>query len=222
MGINEISKRQGGASPRREDDYEEATMVDIKISGRRVTVTDSLREYVQQKIGNALQVFDIQPMSCDVVLRVDKNRSNPDRRTAEVTVFVRDSVVRVSCSSTDMYASIDEAADKITRQLRKYKTRIVDKRQRTKRLEVAVERVDDLSTLIEPAYEVPEDEDALVRTKYIELKPMTEEEALVQTDLLGHDFYVFQNSADGLVNVIYHRKNGGYGIIKPKSEGADE
>jgi putative sigma-54 modulation protein len=202
--------------------YEEAMMVDIKISGRQVTITDSLREHVESKIGDALKVFDIKPMSCDVVLRVDKNRSNPERRTCEVTVFVRDSVVRVAASSADLDAAIDDAADKLTRQMRKYKTRVVDKRQRVKRPEPVVERVADLADLIEPEHVAPEDEDALVREKYIELRPMTEEEALVQTDLLGHDFYVFQNSATGLVNVIYHRKNGGYGIIKPKSEGADE
>ena len=62
----------------------------------------------------------------------------------------------------------------------------------------------------------------LVREKYVELKPMTEEQALVQTDLLGHDFYVFENAATGLVNVIYHRHNGGYGIIKPRLEPEDD
>ena len=144
-------------------------MVDIKISGRKVTVSDALRDHVQEKVGNALKVFDISPMSCDVVLRVDKNPSNPERRACEVTVFVRDNVVRVVASSDDMYSAIDEAAEKV-----------------------------------------------------IDLKPMTEEEALVQTDLLGHDFYVFTNATTGLINVIYHRKNGGYGIIKPKIEENEE
>ena len=97
-------------------------MVDIKISGRKVTVSDALRDHVEEKVGNALKVFDIKPMSCDVVLRVDKNPSNPDRKACEVTVFVRDNVVRVVASSNDMYAAIDEAAEKATRQLRKYKT----------------------------------------------------------------------------------------------------
>ena len=195
-------------------------MVDIKISGRKVSVTDALRDAVNEKIGNALKVFDIQPMSCDVVLRVDKNRSNPDRRACEVTVFVRDTVVRVVEEDADMYAAIDKAADKVSRQLRRYKTRVVDKRQRAGR---DVPRplptsVDDLADLI-----VPEDEDdQLIREKYIQLRPMTEEEALVQTDLLGHDFFVFENATTGLVHVIYHRKNGGYGIIKPKFEEDDE
>ena len=188
-------------------------MADIKISGRKVSVSDSMREHVNSKVGEALKVFDIKPMSCDVVLRVDKNPSNPDRKMCEVTVFVRDYVVRVEASSSDMYAAIDEAAEKVTRQLRKYKTRVIDRKQRAA---VAVpEHVDDLAELIEPT---DDDDDVLVREKYVELTPMSEEEALVQTDLLGHDFYVFTNATTGLVNVIYHRKNGGYGIIKPKVE----
>ena len=192
-------------------------MADIKISGRKVSVSDSMREHVISKVGEALKVFDIKPMSCDVVLRVDKNPSNPDRKMCEVTVFVRDYVVRVEASSSDMYAAIDEAAEKVTRQLRKYKTRVIDRKQRAA---VAVpEHVDDLAELIEPT---DDDDDVLVREKYVELKPMTEEQALVQTDLLGHDFYVFENAATGLVNVIYHRHNGGYGIIKPRLEPEDD
>lgn len=186
----------------------------IKISGRKVTVSDALRTHVEEKIGGALKVFDISPLHCDVVLRVDKNRSNPERKTAEVTVFVRENVVRVECSSEDMYAAIDEAAEKVTRQMRKYKTRVVDRRQRHVAPTPEPLSQEELAELIEPQ----ENDDTLVREKVIELVPMTEEEALVQTDLIGHDFYVFTNATTGLVNVIYHRKNGGYGIIKPKIE----
>ena len=82
-------------------------MVDIKISGRKVTVSDALRSHVEEKIGDALKVFDIQPMTCDVVLRVDKNPSNLERKSVEVTVFVRNSVVRVVSSGEDMYGAID-------------------------------------------------------------------------------------------------------------------
>lgn len=197
-------------------------MVDIKISGRKISVNDAMRDRVTEKIGGALRVFEVQPMSCDVVLRVDKNLSNPERKTCEVTVFVRDSVVRVTASANDMNAAIDEAADKVSRQLRKYKTKVVDKHKRSSRglahseLEAVTEET--LNQLIEPA----EEDDQLVREKIVELTPMTEEEALVQTDLLGHDFYVFENATTGLVNVIYHRHNGGYGIIKPRIESEDD
>lgn len=191
-------------------------MVDIRISGRKVTITDALRSHVEDKLGSALKVFDISPMTCDCVLRVDKNPSNLERKSCEVTVFVRDNVVRVVASGDDMYAAIDAAADKASRQLRKYKTRVVDRRQKGVRIAVPA-NIEDLADLIVGSGE-DEDDEVLVREKVIDLPPMTEEEALVQTDLLGHDFYVFTNATTGLINVIYHRKNGGYGIIKPKIE----
>ena len=197
-------------------------MVDIKISGRKVSVSDSMRDRVEEKIGEALRVFDVRPMSCDVVLRVDKNPSNPDRKTCETTVHVRDSVVRVTASASDMMVAIDDAADKVTRQLRKYKTKVIDKHHRSARNaaypELEAVSAKNLADLIEPT----EEDDQLVREKIIDLTPMTEEEALVQTDLLGHDFYVFENATTGLVNVIYHRHNGGYGIIKPRIESEDD
>lgn len=195
--------------------------MDIKVSGRKVTVTDALHDYVDEKIGDALKVFNIQPMTCDVVLRVEKNRSNPEAAVCEVTVRVRDNVVRVESADPDMYAAIDIAADKVTRQLRKFKTRVVDRRQRAQGLPVEPIHTD-LADLIEPEAVDEDADDELVREKVIDLPPMTEEEALVQTDLIGHDFYVFTNATTGLVNVIYHRKNGGYGIIKPKIEEPDE
>lgn len=193
-------------------------MVEIKISGRKVSVTDSMREHVNEKIGEALKVFDIKPMSCDVVLRVDRKRTDPDRKKCEVTVYVRDNVVRVEASDNDMYGAIDTAAIKVSRQLRKYKTRIIDHKHHSARedVRISLEPVADLAELID------DEDDALVREKFVDLRPMSEEEALVQTDLLGHDFYVFENAATGLINVIYHRHNGGYGIIKPKFEFEDE
>ena len=194
--------------------------MDIKVSGRKTTVTDALRAHVDEKIGEALKVFDIEPMTVDVVLRYEKNPSNPNPAIVEVTVRARGSVIRVAEHGADMYAAIDLSADKVTRQLRKFKTKVVDNRQGgASAADVApVERVEDLADLL-----LPEEEDALlVREKVIDVTPMTEEQALVQTDLLGHDFYVFENATTGLIHVVYHRKNGGYGIIKPRIETLDE
>ena len=191
-------------------------MADIKISGRKVSVSDSMREHVNSKVGEALKVFDIKPMSCDVVLRVDKNPSNPDRKMCEVTVFVRDYVVRVEASSSDMYAAIDEAAEKVTRQLRKYKTRVVDRKVRATE-KVATGAPDasgdvDFDALMD---ELSAD-DAILRVKEIDFEPLTEEEALVKIDLLDHDFFVYTDRDSGQVNIIYRRKNGGYGKLMPK------
>ncbi len=194
--------------------------MDIKVSGRKTTVTDALRAHVDEKIGEALKVFDIEPMTVDVVLRYEKNPSNPNPAIVEVTVRARGSVIRVAEHGADMYAAIDLSADKVTRQLRKFKTKVVDNRQGgASAADVApVERVEDLADLLLPE----EEDDLLVREKVIDVTPMTEEQALVRTDLLGHDFYVFENATTGLINVVYHRKNGGYGIIKPRIETLDE
>ncbi len=102
--------------------------MDIKVSGRKTTVTDALRAHVDDKIGE-LKVFDIEPMTADVVLRYEKNPSNPNPAIVEVTVRARGSVIRVAEHGADMYAAIDLAADKAMRQLRKFKTRVVDGRQ---------------------------------------------------------------------------------------------
>ena len=198
-------------------------MQNITISGRRVTITDSLRDYVNEKIGGALKVFDIKPMTCDVVLRVDKNRSNPDSQTVEVTVFVRDWVVRVESSHPDMYAAVDEAADKVARQLRKYKTKVIDNYPHvTRRVRDEKPRkmsLEEMDAMLEPLPETEEEDNLeLVRVKYIDLEPMSEEQALVRTDLLGHDFFVYIDEVTGLTNVAYKRQNGGYGILKPTIE----
>lgn len=194
--------------------------MDITVSGRKTTVTDALRERVNEKVGAALKVFDIEPMTADVVLRYEKNPSIPEPAIVEVTVRARGSVIRVAEHGADMYAAIDLAADKVTRQLRKFKTKVIDNRQQgASAADVAPAMpVDDLGDLLIPE---EEEDDLLVREKIIDITPMTEEEALVQTDLLGHDFYVFENATTGLINVVYHRKNGGYGIIKPRIEGLD-
>ena len=189
--------------------------MDIKVTGRKMQVSDSLRAYATEKIGNACKVFDINPMTCDIVLRVEKNPSNPKSDVAEVTIRTKGHVVRVSEADTDMHAAIDAAADKVQRQLRKYKTRIVDRRARA-------EKTIDIVAEAEPLPPVVfDDDEAIVRTKEIEYLTLTEEEALIQTDLLGHDFFVYNDADTGLTNVIYRREAGGYGIIKPKLETQD-
>ena len=190
--------------------------MNITVTGRNIAVTDALRDYVEEKLTAATNVFDI-PMNTEVVLRVEKNPSNPVPQVVEVTIFVKGAVVRVSEAATDMYAAIDMAADRVSRQLRKFKTRVVDRRQRAVRADAPVESgsLDDLADVVSDEQQPDEDEDLLVREKLIEFTRLTEDQALLQVDLLGHDFFVFTNADTGDVNVIYRRKNGGYGIIKP-------
>jgi putative sigma-54 modulation protein len=184
----------------------------ITVTGRKTSVTPALKDYVDEKVGRALEVFDRAAMDAEVVLRAEKNPANPKNAICEVTVRAKGAVIRVAEAETDMYAAIDVAADKVTRQLRKYKTKVVDRRGgRGSIRELEPEQLD-----IElPAVDVEDDDDFMVRTKEVEMEPMTEEHALVQTDLLGHDFYVYFDQDAHQIQVVYHRKNGGYGIIKP-------
>ncbi len=193
--------------------------MNITVTGRNIAISDALRTYVEEKMQAATNVFDI-PMTAEVVLRVEKNPRNPVPQVVEITVFVKGAVVRVSEAASDMHAAIDMACDRVSRQLRKFKTRVIDRRQRIATPSEPAADVD-LSELIEPAAEQTEeeleeeDEDEILREKLIEFTPLTVDQALLQTDLLGHDFFVFTNVETGDVNVVYRRKNGGYGILKP-------
>ncbi|MGN0073308.1 MAG: ribosome hibernation-promoting factor, HPF/YfiA family [Coriobacteriales bacterium] len=187
----------------------------ITVTGRKTTVTPSLKAYVDEKIGRSLEVFEAAAMDAEVVLRVGHNPANPVSHTCEVTLYAKGAVIRVSESADNMYAAIDAASDKVARQLRKYKTRVVDRRGGRGTIKrMAVEEIDAIE--LPPVEEVGEDDDLLVRDKEIEMEPMTMERALVQIDLLGHDFYVYFDQDEHQVQVVYRRANGGYGVIKPK------
>jgi putative sigma-54 modulation protein len=191
--------------------------MNITVTGRKMTVSDPLKAYVAEKIGNSVKVFNISPMSAEVVLRKERNPANPKPAIAEVTIRTKGHIIRTEESEEDMYAAIDVAAAKVERQLRKYKTKVVDRRLHGKKL-VEVLSLEDEATPPSEREEYLPDIDRVVRVKELELDALTEEEALIQLDLLGHDFYVYTNSTDGLVNVMYRRRDGSYGVIKPRIE----
>ena len=190
--------------------------MNITVTGRGIEVTAAMRSYVEEKLQAATNVLDM-PMEAETVLRVEHNPSNPVPQVVEVTVRVKGAVVRVSEAAVDMYAAIDLAADRVSRQLRKYKTRVIDRKTRNGEKTVDASPIPvsegelDLDGLMS---ELSDDE--VVRVKEIEFAPLTEEEALVQIDLLGHDFFAYTDRDTNLVNVIYRRDNGGYGLLKQK------
>lgn len=189
----------------------------ITVAGRKMNVSSSLREYAEEKIGNAMKVMDIDPLDAEVVLLAEKNRSNPRPATCEVTLRTKGHVIRVEEHEEDMFAAIDVAAAKVVRQLRKYKTRVIDRKLRAD---------DENIRVAKPITEGEFDPDALmaelsaddevVRVKEIEFAPLTQQEALIEIDLLGHDFYAYTDRDTGLVNVLYRRNGGGYGLLKQK------
>lgn len=193
----------------------------ITVTGRRMSVSDSLRDYAQEKISNAMKVMDVDPMEAEVILFREKNPANPCPAVCEVTLFARGHVIRVEESEEDMHAAIDVAAAKVLRQLRKFKTKVVDRRiQDGEAMAFKKERTAqelDLDSLMD---ELSGEDEEIVRVKEIEYTPMTVDEALVSIDLLGHDFYVFTERDSNQVNVLYRRNDGGYGLIQPKEEEA--
>ena len=187
----------------------------ITVAGRRMPVTDALREYAEEKIGSSMKVMDISPLDAEIVLFVEKNPANPRPAVCEVTLRTKGHIIRVDESEEDMYAAIDVAAAKVVRQLRKFKTKVLDRKLRAAGEAPVVAPVAqelDVESLME---ELSAD-DEVVRVKEISFEPLTEEEALVKIDLLGHDFFAYTDRDTNLVNVLYRRDDGGYGLLKQK------
>ena len=170
------------------------------IIGRNIDITEGLKSAVQEKLGKLERYFTPET-EIHVTLSVEK-----DRQKIEVTIPVKGNIIRSEQVSSDMYVSIDLVEEVIERQLRKYKTKIVNQQQAGGNFQK--EFVED---------EFLEDEEVnIIRTKKFGIKPMYPEDACVQMELLGHNFYVFRNSETDEVNVVYKRKGNTYGLIEPE------
>lgn len=181
----------------------------IIIKGKNMEVTDWLREYVEKKIGR-LDRYLPSISEAWVELAVQKTKSADDRQVAQITLRSDGTILRAEEKSDDMFASIDAVADKLHRQVARFK----DKRARRGRA-LHGEPV----PLPEEEMDIgEEDEDgaAVVRVKRFLVRPMGEEEAIEQMELLGHDFFLFYNADTDSMNVIYRRKDGNYGLLQPE------
>lgn len=192
----------------------------VTVTGRNIDLTPSLKDYLVEKLRRAQKHFD-HPLDATALLSVAKNPSIPNNQTAEVTLKVNGTVIRGEESTENMYASIDLVADKIERQLRKYKTRYWQRAAKNHKelisepVDVGAEEDDDLS--VGKALKSDEIIPKIVRSKRFPLKPMGPEEAASHMDLLGHDFFMFINLESGHVNTVYHRRDGNYGLIEPEA-----
>lgn len=174
----------------------------IKIFGKNIEVTEGIKSAVEEKLSK-LDKYFTEETRADVTLSVKRNEQK-----VEVTIPVKGSIIRAEEVSGDMYASIDMAQETIERQLVKYKNKLVDKKK--------AYRDDFTADYIDMDYDEDEDEAVkIVRTKSFGIKPMDPEEACVQMELLGHNFFVFLNARTDEVNVVYKRKGGTYGLIEP-------
>ena len=168
------------------------------ITGRNIDVTEGLKSAVEEKLGKLDRFFAVET-EVNVTLSVEK-----ERQKIEVTIPVKGNIIRSEQVSSDMYVSIDLVEEVIERQLKRYKNKIVDKQQNAS--EFAPE-------YIEKEYE-DEEEIKIIRSKRFGIKPMVPEEACVQMELLGHNFFVFLNAETTEVNVVYKRKGNTFGLIE--------
>jgi putative sigma-54 modulation protein len=188
----------------------------LLIQGNNIEVTAAIHNYVEEKLENAVKHFQQLTSKVDVHLSVAPNSRVSDRAKAEVTVYANGKVIRAQEHSGDLYASIDLVADKIARQLRKYKEKHLHKKTHDSPKTAEAVTPESVSEEIIPdrAPQLPED---VVRVKYFAMPPMGVEEAKEQLQLVDHDFYVFRNEETGEINVIYQRNHGGYGVIQPRN-----
>lgn len=181
----------------------------IIIKGKNVEITEWLREYVEKKIGR-LDKYLPTLSEARVELAVQKAKSASDRQVAQITIRSNGTILRAEEKSDDMFASIDAVADKLYRQVARFK----EKRERRGRAvygESVTVQEDEVENVIEE-----DEEPAVVRVKRFLVRPMTEEEAIEQMELLGHDFFLFYNADSDSMNVVYRRKDGNYGLLQPE------
>ena len=192
----------------------------LLIHGRNLDLTPALREYTESKLKKAIQHFEEMVKEADVHLSVARNPRAP-QQTAEVTVFANGTIIRAQERSENLYASIDLVANKLCRQLRRYKERHTDHHHSPGH-----------SASLTPSTESVINEDSIdgsliegkqvqlpnpgVRRKYFSMDPMSIEQARHQLDLIDHDFYVFRDQETKELQVIYKRNHGGYGVIQSR------
>ena len=174
--------------------------MNITITGKNVELTEGLKDAVESKLSK-LDKYFTKETNAKVTLSVEKGRQK-----IEVTIPVKGNIIRSEQVSSDMYVSIDLVEEVIERQMVKYKKKIVDKHQGGANLQPA---------FIEEDYADGE-EVRIIRNKKYDIKPTYPEDACIQMELLGHDFYVFMNAETDAINVVYKRKDGAYGLIEPE------
>jgi putative sigma-54 modulation protein len=194
----------------------------LVLQSKNIEITDAIRDYVNQKIEKAVSHFENITTGIDVNLSVAKNPRIAASQVAEVTIYANGAIIRAEEASEHLYASIDLVADKISRQLRKYKERNFTKKDRTDVTKDLGEELDltllDYNLTDNRAATLPPE---VVRTKYFAMSALTIEEALAQLKLVDHDFYMYRSVETGEINVVYRRERGGFGTIQPRPTAND-
>ena len=179
----------------------------LHVKGKNLEVSDSIRRYAEEKLAKLdRQLHELTQVELE--LWMEKNPSISANQVAEATIFTKGPTLRAREASSDMKSSIDQLTDKLLRQVEHYRA----KRSRRQTRGNGIPPPGGPMSISDS-----EQSPQIVKTKQFAVKPMTPEEAVLQLELIGHDFFVFQNDESGEVNVLYRRKDGGYGLIEPQT-----
>lgn len=173
--------------------------MEILVRGDKIAVTKAINDYITEKISKLEKYIDnAESVRANVVIKVKNHEQK-----VEVTIPLKKFILRAEETQEDVYAAIDVIIDKIERQIRKNKTKLQSRKVKENK-DIIVDFVD----------EIDEDENKIVKRKKIEVKPMSEEEAIIQMELLGHSFYLFKDANTSRATLIYKRADGNYGLIE--------
>ena len=180
--------------------------MDYILKSRNVELNDEIKEYVEKKIKARVEKFDDKIIKIEIEFSLEKNPSINLNNKIVVTIFTPKAVIRATEYGVDFFEAIDRVNNKIERQVKKYKNKMIQK----------VRKVPETKVKAEELEENLEDLKTIVKTKKFDIKPMTPEEASFQMELIGHDFYIFVNAQTGKTAVLYKRKDENYGLIDPQ------
>jgi len=178
----------------------------LQVKGKNLDVSDSMRSYAEDKL-RKLERQLADPTQIELELSIERNPSISANHVAEATIWTKGPTLRAREASADMRASIDQLVDKLERQVQRY-------RQKRRRRSGGRDNGTNLGAGPPPG---EDSEPVIVKTKQFAVKPMVPEEAVLQLELIGHDFFVFENAETGEVNVVYRRRDGDYGLIEPQT-----
>ena len=174
----------------------------LNIRGDKLVVTDAIKSYIDEKISKLNKYFDNEDIEAKIVIKVSNNRE-----IIEVTVPTNKYTLRAEERHEDLYAAIDLVIDKLERQIRKNKTKLNDRYKKESFMDFNFDFIEEFEN------DKSDEEELIVKRKKIDIKPMDEEEAILQMELLNHDFFVFKNIDEECISVLYKRKDGKFGII---------
>lgn len=176
----------------------------LNIRGDKLVVTDSIKTYIEDKLNKLNKYFDNDDIEAKIVIKVANNKE-----IIEVTIPTNKYTLRAEERHEDLYAAIDLVVDKLERQIRKNKTKLNDRYKKESFMDFNFDFIEEFEN-------DKEEEELIVKRKSIDIKPMDEDEAILQMELLNHDFFVFKNLDEECISVLYKRKDGKFGIINSK------